>query len=465
MALTREIIVTYGAYAISTATGRKLDGKVQSSRSHTTGTCEFSFYVFGATAVAFAAECVAAEAAFRIPHATFTVTQGGSTLIAASHAANTGFDADPEIVKADDVGDSGRSRRYTVRLEYGLPANTGAEQQVGIREVAVDVSYEPTRRRIVTISGVVTAAGTNSAREQYEDIIDALETAIFAAGDLDIASTARELVGEPTARSDTENKICEFSRTWEELIFSQAGSSLNDSGIVQQRLSISRRKEAPGDTPTAQRLAIIDLSYEAWVDVDVTTDIRAKYTAIRGWLITQIDTTLEGTNFYLESEEFEPYYDENRFTVNMTAKGQLAGTAILEQRITVDDDDAKGWEIVPTWSGDALTAYTYQGPRIIIRSVTHMLRVKGTYDNVAALSFAKAAIGEASGRAPDSAGGGDWIIIRQRPQATKLTVGLAGNTMDLTEINVVTQMRYVKKEAGGGNISPPPVVRGVPVSY
>lgn len=465
MALTREIIVTYGAYIISTATGRKLDGKVQVSRSHTTGTCEFSFYVFGATAVAFAAECVAAEAAFRIPYGTLTVTQGGSTLVSASHAANTGFDADPEIVKAEDVGDTGRSRRYTVRLEYGLPATTGAEQQVGIRELSVDVSYEPTRRRIVTISGVVTAAGANSAREQYESIIDALETSVFGAGDLDIAATERELVGDPSIRSDTENKLCEFSRVWEELLFSQAGSSLNDAELVGQRLDIGRRKEAPGDTPTAERLAIVDLTYETGVNSDETTDLRAKYTSIRDWLIEQIDTTLEGTDFYLESEVFTPYYDENRITVSMTAKGQMAGTVILEQRITVDDDDAKGWEIVPTWTGDALTAYTYQGPRIVIRSVTHMLRVKGTHNNVAALSFAKAAIQEAQGRAPDSAGGGDWLIIRQRPQATKLKAGLTGNQMDLTEINVVTQMRYVKGDTGGPGISPPAIVRGVPVNY
>ena len=450
MALTREIIVTYGAYAISTATGRKLDGKVQSSRSHTTGTCEFSFYVFGATAVAFAAECVAAEAAFRIPHATFTVTQGGSTLIAASHAANTGFDADPEIVKAEDIGDTGNSRRYTVRLEYGLPANTGAEQQVGIREVAVDVSYEPSRRRIVTISGVVTAAGANSAREQYEDIIVALEADIFGAGDLDIASTARELVEEPSVRSDTENKLCEFSRKWEELVFSQAGSSFNDAGLVKQRLDISRRKEAPGDTPTAKRLATMDLSYEAWVDADDSTDLTGEYDAIRSWLITQIDTCLNGQDFALVEETPNFYYDENRISVSMTVQGQFEGETVIEQRVTVDDDDQEGWEILPCWTGDPLSAYWYAGPRIIVRTVTHSLKKIGTWNEKDALGFAKAEMNKAKNRAPAAGGGGQWLIIRQRPQATPLKMGLDTHTMDVSEMNVVTQMRRVKSPSGGG---------------
>ena len=129
MALTREIIVTYGAYVISTATGRDLDGKVQVSRNFTTGTATFSFIVYGSTHAAFSASVLAVEAAFRIPHQAFTITQGGQTLVSALHATSTGFDAAPEIVKQEDVGDTGRSRRYTVTIEWGLPANTGAEPQ------------------------------------------------------------------------------------------------------------------------------------------------------------------------------------------------------------------------------------------------------------------------------------------------------------------------------------------------
>ena len=456
MALTREIIVTYGAYAISTATGRDLDGKVQITRAWESGSVEFSFFVYGATDAAFVAACVAAEAAFRMPYQTIAVTQGGVSLLAGTQGS-TALDAMPEIVKREDVGDTGRSRRYTVRIDYGLPATTGAEAYVGLRDLSVNVSYDPARRRTVTISGTFTANGGTGARDQYEAQFANIETAVFAAGELNITAANRELVGEPTVQADTNDNICEFTRIWEELIFSQAGSSLNDTGIVQQRLSISRRKEAPGDTPTVERLAILDLSYDAWVDKAVTTNLRSKYDSIRSWLVTQIDTTLAGNNFALTEEVPEFFYDENRISVRMTAMGQISGDPLLEQRITVDDDDQKGVEIVPTWAGDPLAAYTYAGPRVLVRTVSHSLKTIGWFNNVQALKFAQDAIGEAQGR-NDQASGGKWIIIRQRPQATKLSLGLGDDTLRVTEINVTTQMRYVK-EATASSISPEPIVR------
>ena len=51
MAVTREIVITYGGYVVGTTSGSLgPDGKVQLSKSFETGSVEFSFIVTGANA-------------------------------------------------------------------------------------------------------------------------------------------------------------------------------------------------------------------------------------------------------------------------------------------------------------------------------------------------------------------------------------------------------------------------------
>lgn len=452
MAVTRELVIVYGSYTVGTTSGSVgPDGKVQINKGFERGSVEFSFLVTGATAAAFATNCTAAEDAFRKPYQDLAITLDGENLLLAKQSTGTALDPMPEIVKRDHTADSGRCRRYTVRIEFGLSAGTGAEAVSGLREYSVEVSYDPARRRTVTLSGTFTAVGSTGARAKYAAGIGTLVTSAKS----DLSITHWELDTEPSVRSDTNDKIVEFSRTYEELLFSQGGSSLDNTTLVRQRLSITRRKEAPGDTPTAERLAVLDLSYEAWLDQDQSTDPRGQYDTIRSWLVTQIDTTLGGQDFAIVAEQPEFFYDENRITVSMTAMGLVSGESIIEQRVTVDDDDSKGIEIVPAWAGDPLAAYWYPGPRIVVRTVTHNLKKVGTFTEQDALSFASSQISSAKGRPPSGASGGSWLIVRQRPAATPLRMGLAGDDIDITEHSIVTQMRYVKEPvvstpSGGG---------------
>jgi len=459
MALTRELIVTYGTYIISTATGRCLDGKVQVDRSWETGRVEFSFFIETcATAAAFATAVSTAETAFRKPYQTLTIAQSGSTLQSVSQA--NAIDPIPTITKREDVGDTGLSRRYTVVIEFGLPATTGAETHVGLRELSINVSYDEARIRTVTISGTVTANGGTGARDQYDNIIDAIETAAFAAGELNITAANRELVGEPTVNSDTNDKLCEFTREWVELIHSQAGSSNDDAGIVRQRYSVTRRREWPGDSPTVpERLATIDLSYEAWVDSEVSTNLKAKYESIRTWLVTQMSTVADNKPVHITSKVFRPYHDENRFTVEMTGVAEIGTGTMLEQRVTIDDDDLKGTEIVEAWSGSPFAAYDYPGPRVYVRTVTQTFKFKGHITEQEALGKAAIYVGKAKTRFPGGAGGGGkWVIIRERPSATPITLGSkedGSKELMFTEASVTVQMRYIEPPSSGGSSARP----------
>ena len=453
MVVTRELVITYGAYTVP-----NIDGHILLERSKDEGSLTFSFIVQADTEAAFVAAVVAAEAAFQKPYQAFSVVQGGETLLDGSVADRDVLDPIATIEKQESVADTGRSRRYTVRIEFGLPADTGAEPVSGMRDSSVEVSYTPERIRIVTLSGTFTGVGASSARTVYEAQIDGYAAGILTG--LGITAVNSEIDSEPQVTSDLNDDTCTYTRVYRELIFSQAGSTLDDSDLVRQRLTITRRQEGPGDTLTAERLATLDLSYDVSVDKDQTTELRNKYAEIRDWLLTQVQNTLDGGQFAVTMEEPRYDYDENRISVRWTVVGQPDGEIVIENRVTTEDDDDLGIEILPVWSGRATDAYTWNGPRVIIRSVRQSQKRVGTFTEQDAISFGASELSRARARHPYQANGGTWVIITRMPGATPLRMGIGNDTMDVTELSLVTRMRYVTQPAsfeggtGGGVITP-----------
>ncbi len=453
MAVTREIAITYGSY---TVTG--IDGKIRIEKDKDRGAVTFSFIVTGADAGTFATNCVAAEDAFQKPYQALDVTLSGSTLFSGAQATRTYLDPIPEISKEEHKVDSGRSRRYTVRVEFGLPADTGADAVTGLRESFVDVAYSPSRTRKVSLSGTFTGVGATSARAQYEAQIDGWANTTLNA--LGITSANREISEEPSVRHDTNNNLCDFNRVYTELIFSQGGSSLNDTDIVNQLLTITRRLEGPGDTPVSERLATLDLTYEATIDKDQTTNLSDKYDSIRAWLLTQVTNTLNGGLFAVTMEEPVYDFDMNKLSARWTVMGQPSGQVVIEQRVTTDDDSDEGKEIVPIWGGNDTDAYVWQGPRIIIRTVTHVHKRVGTFNEQNAFSFGKSFVDAAKGRSAADARGQNWVTISRRGAATPLRMGVGTDTMDVTEMTYTERMRLVTSPAavsgGSGGAVPTP---------
>ena len=457
--MIREEKITYGSYVVGNGgDAEHIVGHVQMSRAFEEGSLEFSFLVAEETEAAFAAACRAAEVAFRRPYQDLTFVLGAATLLDAKQSTTRALDPRPEITKGDDDADTGRSRIYTVRIEFGLPASTGAERYNGLRSMTIDVDYDPARRQTVTISGVVTAVVAGS-RFQYDLIIGS----IVADAKSDLGITTWELDTEPTVSTDTNDKLCEFSIIYKELIHEQGASGTYDAAIVQQDLNISRRLDGPGDTPLAERLATLSLSYSAWINKTVTTDLVTKYASIRPWLVTKLDTTLNGGAFAIITEEPRYFPDENRIEVSMTVLGQPEGGVVFENRVTTSDDDAVGWEFVPAWTGDVLSAYTYPGPRVVVRTVSQTQRRLGTFTEQDALAFGAAEVGKATKRMPQGGSGGTWKVIRKNPGATAQQLGVGSDTMDVTDLSLTTQMRYSKEptatspSGGGGGPSTPRV--------
>lgn len=456
--MAREYQIVYGAYTVGGASGPHIDGAVKMERDFERGSIEFAVIVTAATAAAFATACTAIETAFRKPYQDLAFTIDSQSLLGAAQSSRTALDPMPSIRKDDSVADTGRSRRYIVRIEFGLPANTTAEAVSGLRDLSVEASYDPSRKARVTLSGTFTGVGASSAYATYAAGIGTLATSALST----FSITYSELAEEPSVRYDTNNNLCDFTRVYDELIFSQAGSSLDDAAIVRQTLIISRRKEGIQDTPEAEKFIILDVSYDAWVDKTSTTDLTGKWDSIRAWVLTQAQNVLDGGAFALMSEEPSFELDANRISARMTLWGEPTGSDVIENRVTTDDDDAIGNEIVPVWSGRNTDAYVYSGPRVVVRTVTHTHRRLGMHTEQEAIGFGAGDLAAARGRDPFEASGGTWVLLSRRPSATQLRLGLGDNTIDVTDLSLVTKMRYVTNpptvsggHGGGGAVTDP----------
>jgi len=443
---TRELSITYGGTTFGGSSGREISNAIINTKKFQEASVEFDFYIYKTTEAAFSTEITAVEDALRKPFQDLTITQGSTDIYTYKQSTNTGLDAQPEILKMEP-GATGRSRRYRARITVGLPANTTAELQSGLREHTVEVAYDPARIRTVTITGTVTAVGGSNARTQYESIFSALESSVFTA--LSIAAANRELIEEPVANHTYNTKTLTFRRVWRELIFSQGGASLDDAEIVRQILRIARKKEAPGDTPETNRLVTLTLSYEAWIDKTVSTNLRGKYDGMRQWLITQLKDTLGGGSVALIEEIPEFSYDENRLSVTMVAFGTGPG-ALIEFRLSTEDDELFGIVLIPVWNGDPFGRYNFQGPGVRRRTITDTRRVlAGGGGFVAGGPRPQIAqLGISSG----------FIWISTKKSTTPLRLGLPGTQFDVNELMTVDVYEFanlVKPTPSGAPVATP----------
>ncbi len=426
-AVARELSVSYGGFVVGGTTDRLLDSQTLNEKGYITSSVEFVFLIQKDDEADFASEISAVEAAFRAPRQDLVITQGAVTTLSLLHGSSSGFDSDPRVIKREDIGNTGRSRRYTVRIEFGMPADNVAVS--GLRNSTVNVAFTPARRRTVTFSGTTTAIGGTDARAKHDALIDA-----FVASRLTAFGGTYELAEEPTTTENSTIKTMEFSRVYEEIIFNQV-SLLDDPEIVRQTLSMRRRKVAPGDSPGANRLIEIDVSYSCWLDKEITQALVKKWDdAIKPFILQEVSSQL-GFAFIAVTDE-SPDFDfvENRITATMVIMAS-DGSKIIEDRITTKDTQLPGAVVVPAWTGDPLQKYLYQGPETRQRTITRVVKVLGHIEPSPPLK---------------GGGGGPFtsdlvaIVIQDEVEHTKLTMGLSPDQFDITEVTAVRTLEFFK---------------------
>ena len=462
-AVDRELTITYGGVSVG---GFSENYQIHSLSSHsiTDGTSESSFQ-FDVVVTAddesmFAALCRSLETAYRTPRKSLSVSIKGASLLNVSHSsASGGFNTDPDIEKPGSPEfDSGRSRLYRCRVKYETPADTASTD--GLRERTINVEYDASRIRTVRIAGTFTAtSGNTSSRARYEAAISALASSALSG----LSVTTSELVGEPVTEEDYDDKVIRFERTYRELIFGQGQDSpTDDSGIVDQTLTVSRRDFAEersegagsegGGTGSAsadvKTLAVFDLHYECSIDNTVTTDLVGKYDAIKDWLIGQFNAVFNQSDFALVSERVMPDRARNRLIVDLVAEGAVDGLDFVRRTFSVQDRVTEALVLRGVHTGNSLSRYRHRGFAEAFRVVTETYRRTGQVSQSFA-SRESRSLAKSISSAPVGdtfSGGGSWMIVDSQAGVTPTTIGTpsSGYTMEFSDVTTSVTMQYVK---------------------
>lgn len=488
-AVPRDMSLTYGSYTVGGNTDVLLDSWTRVEDHFSIASYEMSFIVTGSTDAAFATACANAEAAFRIPRQDLVVSQGAATLKSLKQSDNTGLDCDPKIMKMEHMADTGRSRRYTVRLDFGRPAdNIGTS---GRRSTTTLVQYSESRRRTVTVAGIYTAIpSSGTALAQYLSTIDAWALTQLQTVDPQTGiSVFWELVDEPRVEFNSTNKVMEFSRSYKEKIYPDAGqttSTMDDPDLVNQSFKVSFFVEGNQDSPgqgvdwtaagggisqsgrspfsgttsptvvdvtapgstvatgSTARLGRILATYEAGVNSDNTIDLVGKYNnVIRAWMFSELKKVVaSGYGTILAIMKETPTFDRDDNRIHVEMEAWVAGPAhIIEQKIsTKESKPSYGHVLVPRWDGVPLSKYRYQGPAQQLRIITENRRVLGSPTSN---DLGKEPVVTASS-----------VPVSRDVEQTPIMLGAPGNQFLVTDITIVTVVEFYS--SGGGGSAPPP---------
>lgn len=462
---TQETTITYGSYSVGGSTGRLITDWTRHSDEYETSWVEFEFILTADTDAAFATAVDGAIDAFRQPRQNLTVVQNGSTIISLSQSANTGFDAAPSIVKDGDPADTGRSRHFRVRIEFGRPADNVSTNFR--RYSTITVEYLPSRQRRVTIAGVYTANstdGTTGSFAQYRAQIDSYATTVLSG--IDSAATW-ERIGEPNVTRNETDKVTNFQAVYQEIIYRQ-GSTTDVNWVVDPVMSISIERVAPGDSVTG-RLSLsqgstggvgqtqaevstpsgdsvgrpreILLTYSCSVDETIVSGdaIKTRYKSdLRSFLISQgVDAFGTGA-VVLVSEK--PGWDKytSRLTVEMRFLAYLEN--ITKMRVTVNDDTDYARVLVGVYSRDAFDYYDYPGSAVRLRTVEEEYEQRVSVSNAASIVDG---LVKGPGSIVTGYPSSQWVLRRRFPKAHVDKVGIPGGAGQeyIATVTVVTVLQ------------------------
>jgi len=424
-AVTRLLEIDYGGFIVGGAGDAILTDLIRIQEvSYERAIVEFTFSMEKAVSDAdFATKVQAAEAAFRTPRQDLVIRQGGNIVRTYSHTNSTGFNAQPFISKIGDPGgDTSRTRIYTVRIEFQLPADLAGQN--GRRDSRVELRWDGSRNRFLTISGTYTALTAAGARAQYLAQIQAYVTSITG------TLTGTWEVTEEEVATDDADKVAEFRIVLEDLGYNQSLSALDDNRIVRQTLRVTVQQDlssnaqgslsipdvagrlsafesaaalsnqAVGSTAAEQKarvlaiesamannndgsrsisvdpLVTVLITYDAWIDKTVTQNLSELWeSTIKPHIIESATSVLgeSGDPSTATLVRIAPEYDLDDNRISASVEMLAAGDSNLtEFRLSTSMKDIFGTGIVPVHDDGAPYAkYVFRGParRVFTRSI------------------------------------------------------------------------------------------------
>ena len=481
----------------------QLNNRIRINKGYTSIDITFDIFFTSTSEAVFERLASTLEEAFREPRGRFRVVQGSTVLVdldpVKKSGGNTGFNAETNAAKTGEEFDTGRSRQYEVQVIAELPATLPGQK--GRRDSTVQIDFDESRKRTVTINGSWTAIDDKDVTENYEDEIDAYATIV-----LDAITGTYELIGEQTTRDETD-KVINFSRTYLEVVFNQSSGSLDHPAIKNHSISFNRSRPAPGDTQEARRMIDVTATFDSAVDINETTNLEQLWKGtIRPHILGQAKSIFAPQATALIDDNVNLDAAGNRISAVLTFQMvDTDGIQILEHRLTQECNEDFGVIQVPVWDGDPYRKHLFSGPRNLTLTTTVFQRIlNGQMTDCAPDASAAAAgdppaqnqvlqpgilggrtaggflggagtlvqFGSAGGLQPQGlnlnllfpganlgqqgagGGGGGFTIANQIITETPLRLGLPGDSLDVLERTIVTVQVFAKApstpNAGGG---------------
>lgn len=403
MPIARTLSVVYDTGGSATTIGGAsttllLDGEytLATGPDGSTFSCVFVLRSTTDTDAAFNTLKAATETALRTPRKRLRIILGAETLEDWNPASgiNTGYNQDPDLVKVGDEGTDGpRTQRYLFSVNFDQPADLYS--QAKRRDSTVTVSFTPSRRRTLTVSGEYRSeGGVDSARAAYEAGVTTYVGTLTSA-----LGGTWELAGEPNVSANDTDTICSFSITYEEIRYEQSGDGLDHPTIVQPQMKSRVVKSHPGDSVDVSRMVEVMIDFECSVN-DWTVDLNSLYAStIRPWIWANA-LKAHGASGGAVLEETAGYdRDQNKIFANM--RGIVTtGSGTVEYRRTVDIFIDHGVVMIPVWTGDGFSRYVYSGVETMRRTTTET-----------SLSVGTAKAKKVAKSKPGGAGGGIGVSI------------------------------------------------------
>ncbi len=444
-AVTRTLKITYGSVVVGGTTDYLISGPIHMEKSYQRFAISCNVVIQNDTAATFQTACAALEAAYRIPRQLIKVEMESQTFIDLAPTSNTGFLAEPSCVKiGDERTDTGRSRMYALSITCQLPADLSG--QSGRLDSTIDLTYDPERRRRISINGVYTALGSNSSSAQYESAIATYASATLSAfgggGTFDLISESE--------MPDDANKNCRFSRNYQEVLYASTAAGLSHASIVNSVIVYAVSKPSPGDSPgkSVKRAQEIRATITCGVNNDVSTALETLYTgSIRPYLISETKRLFAASVIAIIQEDSAFDHSQNVLSATLVMSVIGSGASTLSYVRTVEIDDDLGELLQPAWSTSRYAKYRHDGIARRIRTTKAMERRLGIVATTA------------SGFGESTDGGGSWVRVGNRYGATPSTVGAGSDqsyaVTDLLSVIVEEWVDKPKSGSGGGAVTTP----------
>lgn len=477
----RTLKIEYGSFTVGAGTEYEIHNKYTQDGNSEMASFSFDVVISRNTQAAFSSATAELEAAFRLPRQGFTITNGTSVIknlrdTPGQSNQTFGYNADPNFQKMGEDEDSGLTRKYRCMVSYERPADQPG--RAGRRTAAIEVNFEPGRRKVLTVTGRFTSLEGASAYSIYISN----SPAYFASLQSSLGGTWETVANSERVTTDDTDRNADFQIVFEQLRFNQAQGVVDHPVLKMVRYSFVQSDPAPGDSPAggAVRLQQIQATIKAWVDLDqIAGDVAQAIESLwRDTLIPYMTNVIKGTFGVDQVARVDAVVDDE--PVDGQISGNLVflavaagGGSTLEYKETTQITNLTGVIGIPAWDPNTDAKHVYQGPSNCTRRrtiVTKVLGIVAAADCQASLPAGGTPAGEGApsssggggqgdgvggggGGAGESVGGGQFYFTTKPDAITTPIRHGKEDTIDATEITFTTQEFFAAPVQGAGTPS------------